>query len=83
MLRAFQPESAFNDLDKLDYAALANVIGGRGQAVRSKKELHAALDRAFTDESCFQLIDVSLERGLMSNTLTRFVKGIKKMRNTN
>ena len=83
MLRAFQPESAFNDLDKLDYAALANVIGGRGQAVRTKKELHAALDRAFMDESCFQLIDVSLERGLMSNTLTRFVKGIKKMRNTN
>ena len=82
MLRAFQPESGFNDLDKLDYAALANVIGGRGQVVKTKKELHAALDRAFRDESCFQLIDISLERGLMSNTLTRFVEGIKKMRKT-
>ncbi len=82
MLRAFQPESAFNDLDKLNFAALANVIGGRGEAVKTKKELHAALDRAFEDESCFQLIDISLERGLMSNTLTRFVEGIKKMRKT-
>ena len=80
MLRAFQPESAFNDLDKLDYAALANTIGGRGQAVTTKKELHTALDRAFTDESCFQLIDISLARGLMSNTLSRFVAGFKEMR---
>ena len=58
----FQPESAFNDLDKLDYAAL---------------------DRAFGDDTCFQLIDISLARGLMSDTLTRFVEGIKRMRKSN
>ena len=81
MLRAFQPESAFNDLDKLDYAALANALGGNGQAVSTKRELHAALDRAFGDETCFQLIDISLARGLMSNTLSRFVAGFKQMRN--
>ena len=80
MLRAFQPESAFNDLDKLDYAALANALGGTGQAVQTKRELHAALDRAFRDESGFQLIDISLARGLMSNTLSRFVAGFKQMR---
>ena len=81
MLRAFQPESAFNDLDKLDYAALANALGGSGRAAQTKKELQAALDHAFEDESCFQLIDISLARGLMSNTLSRFVSGFKQMRN--
>ncbi len=81
MLRAFQPESAFNDLDKLDYAALADTLGGRGHSAGTKKELHAALEQAFEDESCFQLIDISLERGLMSNTLSRFVAGFKEMRN--
>ena len=80
MLRAFQPESAFNDLDRLDYAALANALGGNGHAVRTKRDLHTALERAFEDESGFQLIDISLARGLMSNTLTRFVAGFKQMR---
>ena len=80
MLRAFQPESAFNDLDRLDYAALANALGGNGHAVRTKRDLHTALERAFGDESGFQLIDISLARGLMSNTLTRFVAGFKQMR---
>ena len=80
MLRAFQPESAFNDLDKLDYAALADTLGGRGHSAGTKKELHAALEQAFEDESCFQLIDISLARGLISNTLSRFVSGFKEMR---
>ncbi len=80
MLRAFQPESAFNDLDMLDYAALANTLGGSGQTASTKRALHAALDRAFADESCFQLIDIHLARGLMSKTLSRFVAGFKEMR---
>jgi indolepyruvate decarboxylase len=80
MLRAFQPESAFNDLDKLDYAALADNLGGRGYSAGTKKELHTALEQAFEDDTRFQLIDISLARGLMSNTLSRFVAGFKQMR---
>ena len=80
MLRAFQPESSFNDLDRVDFAALANALGGKGQAVATKQGLHTALVDAFEDESRFQLIDISLSRGLMSNTLSRFVSGIKQMR---
>ena len=80
MLRAFQPESGFNDLDRLDYAALADALGGSGHPAGTKKELHTALTRAFEDESCFQLIDISLARGLMSNTLSRFVAGFQEMR---
>ncbi len=80
MLRAFQPESNFNDLDKLDFATIANSIGGKGQTATTKKELLMAMENAFQDNSSFQLIDIHLERGLMSNTLTRFVQGIKNMR---
>ncbi len=80
MLRAFQPESAFNNLDRLNYAALANNLGGRGHSAGTKKELHTALEQAFEDDTCFQLIDISLARGLMSNTLSRFVAGFKQMR---
>ena len=36
MLRAFQPESAFNDLDRLDYAALANYPGRQRAGGRDK-----------------------------------------------
>jgi indolepyruvate decarboxylase len=30
MLRAFQPESKFNDLDDLHFADIANTLGGDG-----------------------------------------------------
>ena len=80
MLRAFQPESEFNDLDRLNFAALADALGGNGQVVNTKQELHAALARAFEDESGFQLLDINLARGLMSNTLSRFVAGFKQLR---
>ncbi len=39
-----------------------------------------ALEQAFEDDTCFQLIDISLACGLMSNTLSRFVAGFKQMR---
>ena len=67
-------------LDRLDYAALANNQGGRGHSACTKKELHTALEQAFEYDTCFQLIDTSLARGLMSNTLSRFVAGSRQMR---
>ena len=80
MLRAFQPESKFNDLDKLDFAAIADSIGGRGYTVANGAQLQEALAAAVADESAFQLLDIILPRGVMSNTLSRFVEGIKQMR---
>ena len=82
MLRAFQPESKFNDLDQLDYAAIAESLGGRGRRVNTRKELQQALADSLQDESCFQLIEIMLERGQLSATLSRFVDGIKNMRAT-
>ena len=45
-----------------------------------KKSCTPPLEQAFEDDTCFQLIDISLARGLMSNTLSRFVAGFKQMR---
>jgi len=80
MLRAFQPESKFNDLDHLNYANIANSLGGVGRRANTRRELKESLDSAIEDESQFQLIEIMLKRGELSRTLSRFVDGIKRMR---
>ncbi len=83
MLRAFQPESKFNDLDELNYADIGNSLGGVGRRASTRKELKSCLKQAFSDESSFQLIEIMLKRGQLSQTLSRFVEGINKMRGDN
>ncbi|MBS0398734.1 MAG: indolepyruvate/phenylpyruvate decarboxylase, partial [Proteobacteria bacterium] len=79
MLRAFQPESAFNSLDRWDFASMAAGMGGEGVRVQTRAELGQALDRAMRTRGRFQLIEVSLERGAMSTTLARFVSAVKRL----
>ncbi|MCP4327981.1 MAG: indolepyruvate/phenylpyruvate decarboxylase [Alphaproteobacteria bacterium] len=79
MLRVFQPESTFNDLDDWRFAELAPLLGGHGERVRTRRELAAALDRAAHATDGFYLIEAMLQRGEMSNTLSRFVAGIKRL----
>jgi indolepyruvate decarboxylase len=80
MLRVFQPESRFNDLDDWHFAEVANSIGGVGERVTTRAELSAALDRAATRRGKFSLIEVMLPRGVTSDTLARFVAGFKSAR---
>ncbi len=80
MLRAFQPDSRFNDLSDWHFAEMAGPLGGDGVRVHSKAGLKTALDRAVATRGRFQLIEVMLERGAMSETLARFVGGVKKGR---
>ncbi len=80
MLRAFQPESKFNDLDDIRYAELAAGLGGKGYRVRTNRELIMALNSALKDKSSFQLIEIMLPRGVLSGTLQRYVDGVKRMR---
>jgi indolepyruvate decarboxylase len=80
MLRAFQPESQFNDLVALNFAGLANALGGKGRRVTTRAELREALDAAVADDSCFQLVEIMLQRGQLSRTLARFVEGFKAVR---
>ena len=46
MLRAFQPESRFNDLDDWNFAAIAPSLGGYGERVKTRRDLKEALERA-------------------------------------
>jgi indolepyruvate decarboxylase len=80
MLRAFQPESRFNDLDDWGFARLADALGGRGVRVATRAELVAALAAAHASRGRFQLIEVMLPRGTTSDTLARFVTGYKAAR---
>jgi indolepyruvate decarboxylase len=80
MLRAFQAESKFNDLSDWRFAEMAGPLGGDGVRVTTRAELKAALDTAVATRGRFQLIEVMLRRGDMSDTLSRFVAGVKKGR---
>ena len=79
MLRTFQPESRFNDLDEWNFAALACALGGEGERVRTRRELAAALSRAVATRGRFQLIEAMIPRGVLSATLSRFVAGVKRV----
>lgn len=79
MLRTFQPESSFNDLGRWGFAEMANGLGGDGVRVSTRAELKTALDLAMTTRGRFQLIDISIPRGVLSDTLTRFVAGVKRL----
>jgi len=80
MLRVFQPQSQFNDLDDWNFAAIAPALGGHGERVTTRQELIAALDAAVARRGCFSLIEVMLPRGVTSQTLSRFVAGFKQAR---
>ena len=80
MLRAFQPESAFNDLDDWHFASIAPALGGTGERVTTRRALAAALERAIESRGRFSLVEVMLPRGTTSDTLARFVAGFKAAR---
>jgi indolepyruvate decarboxylase len=80
MLRAFQPESRFNDLDDWNFAAIARSLGGYGERVITRRELKESIERAFARRGEFALVEVMLPRGVTSKTLTRFASGFKAMR---
>ena len=80
MLRVFQPESAFNDLDDWHFADIAPSLGGVGTRVSTRRELASALEAAAQRRGKFSLIEVMLPRGQTSATLARFVAGFKAAR---
>jgi len=79
MLRTFQPESGFNNLDQWGFADMAAGLGGDGVRVSTRGELKAALDKAVATRGKFQLIEVTIPRGVLSDTLARFVAGVKRL----
>ena len=79
MLRTFQPDSDFNNLSDWHFADLAKPLGGQGYRVQSRAELHAALRTAYQTRGKFQLIEAMIPRGVLSETLSRYVKAIKRL----
>ncbi len=79
MLRTFQPESGFNDLGDWGFAQMAAGLGGDGVRVHTRAQLKAALDAAFATRGRFQLIEVMIPRGVLSETLSRFVNSVKRL----
>lgn len=79
MLRTFQPESSFNNLDHWGFAEMAQGLGGDGVRVGTRAELKAALEKAVRTRGRFQMIEVTIPRGVLSNTLQRFVAGVKRL----
>ncbi len=79
MLRTFQPESEFNNLDDWGFASMAAGLGGDGVRVRTRAELHNALEHAIATRGRFQLIEAMIPRGVLSDTLARFVAGVKRL----
>ncbi len=82
MLRTFQPGPDYHDLDDWKFAQMAAPMGGKGVRVTTRKELVEALEAAQNDTSCFQLIEIMLERGEISQTLNRFVNAVKRLSTT-
>ncbi len=78
MLRTFQPESRFNDLDDWHFAEMAAPLGGRGERVTTRAELEAALERAVSAVGQFSLIEIMLARGVTSETLSRYLRGFQQ-----
>lgn len=79
MLRTYQPQSKFNDLDDWRFAELAEALGGEGVRVRTRAELKQALNRAFSSRGRFQLIEAVIPRGVRSTALQRFLAGVKRL----
>ncbi|MGF1477468.1 MAG: indolepyruvate/phenylpyruvate decarboxylase [Geminicoccaceae bacterium] len=79
MLRAFQPESRFNDLDDWHFAETAAALGGDGRRVTTRAELTDALTNAHRTKGRFQLIEAMLPRGALSNTLKQFTESVARL----
>jgi hypothetical protein len=79
MLRTFEPESKFNDLDDWHFADMAAAMGGQGYRVSTRRELRDALQAALAQRGKFQLIEVIIPRGVLSDTLSRFVAGVRRL----
>lgn len=78
MLKAFQKDTGYNDLDDWHFAEHAETMGGKGIRVSTPGQLAEALEQAHGDETSFQLIEIMLPKDALSQTLSRFTDAIAK-----
>ncbi len=80
MLRTFQPESKFNELDDWGFAQMAEGLGGVGRRVKTRSELKTALSQAAAEQDSFFLVEIMIPRGTVSETMARYATGLKRWR---
>ncbi len=73
MLETFAGPSSHFALPTVDFAALARAMGGDGFTITHCRELDQALATAAATRGRFQLLDVRLAPGCISERLERFV----------
>ncbi len=78
MLKAFQADAGYNDLDDWRFADIAPSLGGKGVRVETRKALADALEAAWQDDSSFQLVEIIIPREEISPTLKRFTEAIRQ-----
>lgn len=79
MLKVFQPDTGYNDLEDWRYADMAAAMGGVGRRVATRAALWDALLEAEADTSRWRLIEAMIPRGEYSRTLQRFVAAQKRL----
>jgi indolepyruvate decarboxylase len=78
MLKVFQPDTGYNDLDAWRYADMAAGMGGIGRRVTTRAALWEALVTAVDDTDNWYLIEAMIPRGEYSRTLNKFVQAVKR-----
>ncbi|HMX53144.1 MAG TPA: indolepyruvate/phenylpyruvate decarboxylase, partial [Plasticicumulans sp.] len=58
----------------------AAALGGHGERVRTRRELHAAIAAAHARRGRFSLIEAMIAPGALSHTLARYVEGFRARR---
>ncbi len=77
MLKAFQGDTQYNDLEEWGFADICKGLGGSGVRVHTRAQLAAALAEAQADETQFRLVEVMLSRSDLSRALSQFTGTIK------
>jgi indolepyruvate decarboxylase len=78
MLKVFQSDTGYNDLDDWRFADIATVLGGKGRRAATRRELADALAVAQADRDNWHLVEIMLPRDVYSPTLSRFVEAVKR-----
>lgn len=74
MLKTFQPDTRYNQLDSWGFAEMAENMGGEGRRVHTREAFSIALNDAHAKRGKFQLIEVMIDSDEISPTLQRFVE---------
>jgi indolepyruvate decarboxylase len=76
-LKFMAPHLRSNDIPRLDYAGFANLFGGRGYRVHTRREFQEALREA-RGESSFSILDVRLAPDDVSPIVSRLSQALSK-----